>query len=182
MAHAHLVLKEVEATMSTKDRSYVFEWGVNKIVVEGADSDDVVFSHEDPRVQTVNVTKLWEEIQQNKVKFRTLMAILDREMIENVLRDRDIDPKTVERVMNDPEDYDSPVLFAGTEKLAFLVDGTHRLYCRFLRKELNVKAYMVSFETLEKFKVRFLVNGKPIMDTRESIMSTFQFNKPPEST
>lgn len=156
---------------------HTFTWGVNTVAVVGADISDVVFSHEDPYIQTVNITKIKEATKLGKVRFKKIMAMFDYDNVQAMLKDRDIDPKRVEYILARPEIYDEPAIFVGKVPDVTLIDGTHRMYARYHNKEEGMRAYIITYFQLQRFRVQFWVNGVLIKDTRDSIMKTFQHTK-----
>jgi len=156
--------------------TYAFSWGVNSIVVVGADKSDVVFTHEDPKIQTVNVTKLHEAIANGAIHYKKLMAVFDNDNVVEMLKLRDIDPERVKYILSNRELYDSPAIFVGRLPDLTLIDGTHRMYARFHNGEDGMRSYVVTYQTLQRFKVNFWVNGVLIKDTRETILKTFEHN------
>jgi hypothetical protein len=159
---------------------YKFTWGVNTVVVIGADTTDVVFTHEDPNIQTVNITRILQAINDKSIPFRKISAVLDFTNVKAMLADRDIDSKRVQEIKDNLDLYHSPVLFVGSPPDLTLIDGTHRLYCRYYNREDYIMAYVISYKTLNNFKVKFWVNGELIRDSRDTILKTFTHAKPKE--
>src|SRR5262245_28047023 len=163
--------------MTAKSRT-VFQLGNKWVEVKGAGPLDIIFSGEDPNIQSINITRLWRAIMDGKVKAEALYALFDRDNVRIMLADRDIDPKRVEQIKSDHELYNQPVLFAGTLPDVILIDGTHRVYARYMGKEDGVRCFVVSYAALEPFRVSYWLNGERLIETREVVRSTYEHPEP----
>ena len=141
---------------------------------------DVSFTHSDPEIQSVNITRLEKAIKQRKVRFQKLHVDMHPENMRMVLLGRDVDPKIVAYILMHKEVLDSPLICSQhNDNDVIILDGTHRAACHFLLREYGFKCYMIKVKDLKPYKIRIFINGEERTETHESITRSYQFNKHP---
>jgi hypothetical protein len=146
--------------------------------VEGADLTDVLFSHENPLVGTVNITRLLKGIAEGKVFSRTDDFHFAKASMDTAARDRDIDPKVVAFLNANPDKLAEPVLGVLMEDGSVLViDGSHRSAVWASRGIYTLKLTLIHHSALPAYRVKTYINDKEETLDRDAIIRGYEFNR-----